>query len=101
MEIQLELETESPVTNDTSKESTEGEIPMADASQKESEETLKNEARKADVKLEDIFDDDDSDEEFPNSKPAKLTPQSSLEDAPSSPMYVNVALEFVLLTNSL
>lgn len=43
------------------------------------------ETKKSEVKLEDLFADVDSDEEFPNSRP-QATPQSSSPDAaPSSP----------------
>lgn len=41
---------------------------------------------KKDIKLEDLFADVDSDEEFPSSRPDQIKP-SSPPVAPSSPMY--------------
>lgn len=41
---------------------------------------------KKDTKLEDLFADVDSDEEFPSSRPDQIKP-SSPPAAPSSPMY--------------
>ena len=40
--------------------------------------------KKEDVKLEQLFDDVDSDEEFPSSAPVKVAPSSP--QAPASPM---------------
>ncbi|ORY68258.1 eukaryotic and archaeal DNA primase small subunit [Pseudomassariella vexata] len=44
-----------------------------------------NGEEKKEVKLEDLFGDVDSDDEFPSLRPKQQTPQSSSSDAPSSP----------------
>jgi DNA primase small subunit len=87
MDIQLEIETEdSPATNGDTQQTADEDIPMADASEPAPAVAVKQEEKKEEVKLEDLFADDDSDDEFPSSRPAKETPQSSSADIPSSPM---------------
>ncbi|CAJ2509242.1 Uu.00g142680.m01.CDS01 [Anthostomella pinea] len=70
----------SPQNGDS--QTTDNDIPMAEA---EETPTATDGDEKKDVKLEDLFADVDSDDEFPSSKPAETKPSSSPE-APSSPM---------------
>lgn len=87
MDIQLEIQTEdSPATNGDTQQTADEDIPMAEASEPAPAAGIKEEEKKGEVKLEDLFADVDSDDEFPSSRPAKLTPQSSSGDIPSSPM---------------
>lgn len=60
----------------------------ADADADVEAEAKTNCDEKKDVKLEDLFADADSDEEFPSSRPAQVKPSSS-PAAPSSPLYGN------------
>lgn len=43
-------------------------------------------SKKGDVKLDELFADVDSDEEFPSSAPVKAEPRSSSPAGPASPM---------------
>lgn len=42
---------------------------------------------KKEVKLEDLFDEESDDDEFPSSRPQHTQPSSSPDAAPSSPLY--------------
>ncbi|RKU45567.1 hypothetical protein DL546_006831 [Coniochaeta pulveracea] len=84
MDIQPEADVEgSPTANGDTHGTAEEDTPMADAAQSQPEV---RDHDKKDVKLEELFDDMDSDEEFPSSKEAAdQTPQSSSPDElPSS-----------------
>lgn len=85
MDVQPEVDMEgSPAANGDTQSTAEEDVPMADASQSPSEP---NGQDKKDVKLEDLFDDMDSDDEYPSSKEAaNQTPQSSSPDEPPSSM---------------
>lgn len=75
--------TKTEATNDTPDEemTTEDAIP----DQRKEIEVAK---AKQEVKLEDLFADDDSDEEFPSSNQQKVKVSSSPPEAPSSPVSV-------------
>lgn len=79
---QMEV-TKTEATNDTPDE----EMSTKDAILDQGEDTEVAKA-KQDVKLEDIFADDDSDEEFPSSNQQKVKVSSSPPEAPSSPVSV-------------
>lgn len=78
------------VQNGESQESTaEEDMTMADVNVEEDEQpkpTTTNPSNISEVKLEDLFADIDSDEEFPSSAPG-IKAEGSPE-APASPMYV-------------
>lgn len=86
MDIQPEADVEgSPTANGDTHGTAEEDTPMADAAQSQPEV---RDHDKKDVKLEELFDDMDSDEEFPSSKEAAdQTPQSSSPDELPSSMY--------------
>jgi DNA primase small subunit len=88
MDIQLEVDMEgSPAGNSDTQSTAEDDVPMTDASQGQPDGKEQDKKDVKDVKLEDLFDDMDSDDEFPSSKePANQTTQSSSPDVPSSPM---------------
>lgn len=85
--------THEPTTEDMSEGATQNEhdeqppdadVPMADDAD---ESNGINGDDKKDVKLEDLFADVDSDEEFPSSKPDQANPSTS-PVPPSSPLYI-------------
>lgn len=76
-----EMEQEPVATGDAHRTSEE-DVEMAEAAPKPSAsmDDIKEdeeEKKKGDIKLEDLFADDDDDEEFPSSRPAARTPSSS------------------------
>ena len=71
-------------------QATENDITMAEPETLPANDTDgdANGQEKKDVKLEDLFADVDSDEEFPSSRPQDSQDKPSSPQAPLSPMYV-------------
>jgi DNA primase small subunit len=76
--------------NGDSQPSSEDDVAMAEAAESlPSQSELAAVEAKKEVKLDDLFADVDSDDEFPSSsRPAEAPKPSSPPPAPSSPMYV-------------
>lgn len=72
------MEQDAAIKIETQPDETDGDITMAEV------KTL--EEAKKDVKLEDLFADVDSDDEFPSEKPTQSQPLPTSSPTPSSPM---------------
>lgn len=83
-----ETMTDATMQNGDSQASNDADITMDEPHALPSVPSGQTEDEKKEVKLEDLFADVESDDEFPSSRPAENKVSSSPE-APSSPMYVH------------
>lgn len=84
-----ETMTDATVQNGDSQASNDHDITMAEPQALANARSTEDDASKKEVKLEDLFADVESDEEFPSSRPQENKLSSSPE-TPSSPMQVHV-----------